>query len=106
MIDFWMAMRFAAALVFVLALIGGVAWAARRYLAVAGTTALAGKRRLAVIESVFVDGKSRLVLVRRDDREHLLMIGPTGTVVVETGIAAKPGDISPASLRAIAGGER
>lgn len=106
MIDLWMVLRFAGALVFVLALIGGVAWAARRYLAIAGTTALAGNRRLAVVESVFVDGKSRLILVRRDDREHLLMIGPTGTVVVETGIPAKPGEAPPASLRAIASGER
>lgn len=106
MIDLWMVIRFAGALVFVLALIGGVAWVARRYLAVAGTTALAGKRRLAVIETVFVDGKSRLMLVRRDDREHLLMTGPTGTVVVESGIPAKPGETSPAALRAVGSGER
>jgi flagellar protein FliO/FliZ len=106
MIDLWTVIRFAGALVFVLALIGGVAWAARRYLAVAGSTALTGKHRLAVVESIFVDGKSRLVLVRRDDREHLLMVGPTGSVVVESGITTKPSEMTPTSLRAIASGER
>jgi hypothetical protein len=43
--------------------------------------------------------------VRRDDREHLLMIGTTSTVVVESGIAAKPVE-APAALRAIASPER
>ncbi len=107
MIDLWMLLRFAGALIFVLALIGGVAWAARRYLAVAGSPSQAGRRRLAVVESIYVDGKSRLVLVRRDDREHLLMIGPTSTVVVEADISAKPpGEAPPAALRAIVSGDR
>lgn len=106
MMDLWTLLRFAGALVFVLALIGGVAWAARRYLAIAGSTAPSGRRRLAVSESILVDGKSRLVLVRRDDREHLLMISPTSTVVVEPNIPVKPGDASPAALRAIVSGER
>ena len=106
MIDLWTVIRFAGALVFVLALIGGTAWVARRYLAIAGSTALTGKRRLAIVESLSVDGKSRLVLVRRDDREHLLVVGPTGSVVVETGIAGKPSEMTPTSLRAIASGER
>lgn len=104
MIDLWTLLRFAGALVFVLALIGAVSWAARRYLAIAGTTALASRRRLAVIETVMVDGKSRLVLVRRDDREHLLMIGPTGSVVVETDIK-RPAE-PPAALRAVGSSER
>ena len=48
------------------------------------------KRRLAVVESLFLDTKTRLVLVRRDDREHLLLLtlGQTGQVV-EAGILAK-----------------
>ena len=53
------------------------------------------KRRLAVVESLFLDTKTRLVLVRRDDREHLLLLtlGQTGQVV-EHGIAAKLPEIS------------
>lgn len=105
MIDLWTLARFTAALGFVLLLIGGVAWLARRYLntSVIGPSA---KRRLGVIESTPLDGKSRLVLVRRDDREHLLVIGPGSTTVVETGILARPPETAPASLRAITNGER
>ncbi|MCC6984709.1 MAG: flagellar biosynthetic protein FliO, partial [Bauldia sp.] len=41
--------------------------------------------RLGVIDSVPVDGKRRLVLVRRDQFEHLLLVGgPTDIVVEET----------------------
>ncbi|MBV8536095.1 MAG: flagellar biosynthetic protein FliO, partial [Alphaproteobacteria bacterium] len=43
---------------------------------------------LSVVESALLDGKSRLVLVRRDATEHLLVLGPAGAVVVETGIPA------------------
>lgn len=42
--------------------------------------------RLGVIEAAIVDDTRRLVLVRRDNVEHLLMIGGPGDVVVETGI--------------------
>ncbi len=42
--------------------------------------------RLGVIEAAIVDDTRRLVLVRRDNTEHLLMIGGPGDVVIETGI--------------------
>ncbi len=47
-----------------------------------------GKRgsRLAVIEYQEVDKLRHLVLIRRDDAEHLLMIGGPQDVVVETNI--------------------
>lgn len=48
------------------------------------------KRRLEMIEQLPLDHKSRLVLVRRDDQEHLLMLGQTSDLVIETNIAAKP----------------
>lgn len=91
MMDLWTLARFVAALLFVLALIGGAAWVARRY-ASGGAIGAGGRRRLALVETLFLDGKSRLVLVRRDDTEHLLIIGPQSAVVVETHIAARPGE--------------
>lgn len=42
--------------------------------------------RLAVVESAMVDTKRRIVLVRRDDVEHLILIGGPADVVVESGI--------------------
>lgn len=85
-------LRFVLALVAVLGLIGLIAWAARRFGLVPGGAISAGRgRRLVVVESLAVDGKRRLVLVRRDDREHLLLLGAgTGSdLVVERDIAAK-----------------
>ena len=45
-------------------------------------------KRLEIIDHASVDGRRRLVLVRRDNIEHLIMIGGPVDVVVETGIGA------------------
>lgn len=45
-------------------------------------------KRLGVLEMTPVDGRRRLVLVRRDDVEHLIMIGGPVDVVIETSIGA------------------
>jgi len=73
---------------FVLALIGAGAWLARRFAGSRlGTNANRGRMpRLAVIDAAAVDGRRRLVLVRRDNIEHLLMIGGPTDIVVEPNI--------------------
>jgi flagellar protein FliO/FliZ len=80
--------RFIIAFVFVLALIGGAAYLVRRF--GAGALSSAGARgrqpRLAVVDSAPIDGRRRLVIVRRDNVEHLVMIGGPSDVVVETNI--------------------
>lgn len=48
-----------------------------------------GTRRLSIIESMPLDPRRRLVLVRRDDQEHLLVLGHEGETVVETNIPAR-----------------
>lgn len=82
-------LRFAAALVFVLALIGFIGWIARRT-GLGGRLPRAGgrQRRIGIVEVLPVDAKRRLVLVRRDGAEHLLLVGPAGDLVVERAIAA------------------
>lgn len=81
--------QFVLALAFVLALILAAAWAFRKF-GRGGIKAprrgLGGQRRLGVVEAIAVDTRRRLVLVRRDNREHLLLLGPQGETVVETGI--------------------
>jgi len=47
-------------------------------------------RRLSVVDSLAVDQKRQLVIVRRDDVEHLILIGGPQDVVVESGIPAEP----------------
>src|SRR5437763_15027475 len=72
----------------VLALIGAAAWLARRFAGSRlGSNANRGRMpRLAVIDAAAVDGRRRLVLVRRDNIEHLLMIGGPTDIVVEPNI--------------------
>ncbi|WP_420134760.1 flagellar biosynthetic protein FliO [Rhodopseudomonas sp.] len=72
----------------VLAMIGAAAWLVRRFAGNRlGTHTKSGRMpRLAVIDAAAVDGRRRLVLVRRDNVEHLLMIGGPSDVVIETAI--------------------
>src|SRR5262245_49948933 len=74
------------AIVIVLALIAAIAWLVRRF----GVARLGGGRgrqpRLAVIDAAAVDGRRKLLIIRRDNVEHLLMIGGPTDVVVETNI--------------------
>ena len=94
--DWGLAARFLVALAVVLALIAAATWFARRYLGSGLIGGLGGRRRLSVVEYAILDGKSRLVLIRRDDVEHLLVVGPTGATVVEAGIASASRGESPA----------
>lgn len=43
-------------------------------------------KRLGVISTAAVDNKRQLVIIRRDNKEHLIMIGGPTDVVIETGI--------------------
>jgi flagellar protein FliO/FliZ len=80
--------RFFIAFVVVFALIGVTAWLIRRFGtgALGGTGARGRAPRLAVIEAGAVDGRRKLVLIRRDNTEHLIMIGGPTDIVVEANI--------------------
>lgn len=82
------ALTFILAFVAVLALIAVVAWAVRRFAGnrLGANTNRSRMPRLAVIDAAAVDGRRRLVLVRRDNVEHLLMIGGPTDIVVEPNI--------------------
>ncbi len=72
----------------VLGLAVGCMWLLRRYggSRVGGNATRGRQPRLAVIDSASVDGRRRLIIVRRDNVEHLLMIGGPSDVVVEQNI--------------------
>ena len=79
--------RSAAALVATLALILAVAWGARRLgMLQAGPHA---PKRLKISESLMIDPRRRLVVVRCDEREHLILLGPGGDIVVGEMAAAQ-----------------
>jgi flagellar protein FliO/FliZ len=72
----------------VLGLLALAFWLVRRFAGGRlGSGAARGRQpRLAVIDQANVDGRRRLVLIRRDNIEHLLIIGGPSDVVVEQNI--------------------
>ncbi len=80
--------RFFIAFLIVLGLIAVTAWVVRRFGGERlGATRLDRRQpRLAVIDAAAVDGRRRLILIRRDNVEHLLMIGGPTDVVIEPNI--------------------
>ncbi|MCB1503285.1 MAG: flagellar biosynthetic protein FliO [Bauldia sp.] len=74
-----------------------VVWSIRRYTGGGARPPARGRLpRLAVVDTLDIDKKRQLVLVRRDNVEHLIMIGGPSDVVVEPSIvrqrvAQRPG---------------
>ncbi len=82
-----------AASLFVVAVVALLVWAFRTFFLGKSSSAnflRPREKRLGVVETASVDGKRKLLLVRRDDVEHLLIIGGPVDVVVETGIKGRP----------------
>lgn len=80
--------KFVIAFAVVIGLIALAAWLVRRFGANRlGSNAARGRQpRLAVIDAAPVDGRRRLLIIRRDNVEHLIMIGGPTDVVVEQNI--------------------
>ncbi len=98
-------LQFALALVFVLGLIGLLAWLVRRFNLLGPMAVKRGtERRLSIVEMQMLGAKHRLMLVRRDDVEHLVLIGPAGDLLVEGGIPAQDRSSFAASLSKTGGG--
>ena len=79
--------QFILTVIIVLGLIGAVWWFVRRYSGVQfGGIGRGRVPRLAVVDAIPVDRRRRLVLVRRDNVEHLVLIGGPSDIVVEGSI--------------------
>ena len=81
-------LRYFGALLLVLAMVGGAGLPARRF-GVPGVTSAQNIKRLQVVETLMVGPRQRLIIFRRDDVEHLVLSGPEGASVIESGIPAK-----------------
>jgi flagellar protein FliO/FliZ len=85
--DFDLYLRFALALILVLGLITLLAWVLRRF---GMGMKLQKGRRLSVVEVQALGPRHRLILLRRDQVEHLVLVGPHSETVIENGIVAPP----------------
>ena len=82
-----------AAILFVAALVALAAWAFKTLFAGrpgAHGFARVRDKRLGVVETAMAGAKRKLLLVRRDDVEHLIIVGGPVDVVVETGLKGRP----------------
>lgn len=84
--------KFFVALIFVLSLMGGLTYILKR-IGPGGSSALlsTGKRRLKIIESLPLDARRKAMIIQRDNRQHLVILSPSGETVVETNIPATVG---------------
>ncbi|MDA0781056.1 MAG: flagellar biosynthetic protein FliO [Rickettsiales bacterium] len=80
------------ALVFVLGLIGLFSFLLKRV----SSGQFAGKskaaKRISLEEVFYVDAKRKLLLVKRDDVEHLILLGANSETVIENNITVKQSD--------------
>lgn len=80
-------LKFVLALALVLGLIGMITWLVRRSgIGAAWSGRRQAGRRLGIVETIALDNRRRLVLVARDDTGHLVLIGGTSDVLIESGI--------------------
>jgi flagellar protein FliO/FliZ len=101
--------QFFLAFLVVLGLIAATAWVVRRFGAGRiGNAAARGRQpRLGVVDHANVDSRRRLLIIRRDNVEHLVMVGGPTDVVVETNIvrgAAAARDVAITRMAAVGDG--
>jgi flagellar protein FliO/FliZ len=86
--DAYSLMRTLGALAVVLGLLAGALWIVRRYdIGLPGRIGSGGGgRRIEVVERTTLDGRRSVALLRRDGREHLILLAPEGNIMLEAGI--------------------
>ena len=78
-------------LVLVLGLIAGAGYLVRRFGVQGGMVIKrGGHRRLGIVEQLTIDGRHRLVLIKKDDMEHLLLVGSGADLLIESKPAPDP----------------
>ena len=88
-------LKFFFALIFVLALMGGLAYILKRVGWGQGRISPLGqknKKRLKIVEILPIDARRKAVILQRDNTQHLVLLSSTGETVLETNIKA-PKDI-------------
>ncbi len=83
----WLTAIFALAAVIVAIVL--VLWLLKLVAKASGNVTRGRNRRLAVVDSLALDPKRQLLISRRDNIEHLILVGGPQDVVVESGIAVE-----------------
>jgi len=81
--------RFIFASFFVLGLLGVFAVALKKFGQKSMLSKYAQTGRINVLETRYIDGKTKLVLIKRDNVEHLLLIGDGKAITIEANTGTK-----------------
>lgn len=85
----------------VLGLLAFALWIVRRFdLKLPGRVAGGTERRVELVERVPLDKRRSVALIRRDGREHLILLTPEGPQVIEAGIVRDAIDLAAGEARA------
>ena len=91
--DSYAIVRTFGALALILGLMASVLWLVRRFnVRLPGQVGGGALRRLEMVERTALDSKRSVALLRRDGREHLILIAPEGHLVIESGIRMDAAD--------------
>lgn len=86
------ALRLVIALCIVFLIMGGLAFALKKLgLATSSTIKSGDKKRLKIVESTPLDARRRLVILKCDDREHLVILGANSEIIVDKDIPSVDG---------------
>ena len=91
----------ALALAIVLVLIFLGLWALKLLFRASGTVVRGRNKRLSIIDTLPVDSKRQLLIVRRDNVEHLVMVGGPQDLVIESGFPAGAAAVPAATVRTL-----
>ena len=78
--------RFVFALLFTLSLIGMLYWGIRRFGLIRFPNYGSLEKRLVIIEILKIDAKNKVVLLKRDSREHLILLGQESSLLIDSSI--------------------
>lgn len=78
-------LKFIAAFFFVMALMGGLAFILRKINSGLSVQTGLKNRRLKVVETLSLDPRRRAVILRCDQKDHLVILGPNSETVIDTG---------------------
>lgn len=78
----------------VLGILSGALWLVRRYdIQLPGRTGMLRVTRLELVERLPLDARRSVALLRRDGREHLILIAPEGHLILESGVIRDAVDV-------------
>lgn len=91
----------------VLGMLAGALWLVRRYdLKLPGRLSGGAGRRVELVEKLAIDSRRSVALIRRDGREHLILLAPEGPLVLESAIVRDDIDHAAEQVRKEAEAER